>query len=64
MFGNCQTEDELNLAYLEALIALNNGIDLDDVLELDRRLKAQYPLQYNAINTQYDNRRDELLADF
>ncbi len=64
MFGNCQTEDELNLAYLEALIALNNGIDLDDVLELDRRLKAQYPLQYNAINTQYDHRRDELLADF
>ena len=60
MFNNCQTEADLNLAYLEALIALNDGTDVDDSVELDRILKAKCPQPYVAINAQYDARRDEM----
>jgi hypothetical protein len=60
MFDDCQTEDDLNLAYLEALIALNDGFDVDDSVELDRILKAKCPPPYVAINAQYDARRDEM----
>jgi hypothetical protein len=60
MFTSCQTEDDLNLAYLEVLIALNDGVDVDDSVELDRILKAKCPQQYAAVNAQYDNRRDEM----
>jgi hypothetical protein len=60
MFDDCQTEDDLNLAYLEALIALNDSVDVDDSVELHKILKAKCPHQYADINAQYDARRDEM----
>ncbi len=60
MFDDCQTEADLNLSYLKSLIALNDGFDVDDLVELDRILKAKCPQPYAAINAQYDARRDEM----
>jgi hypothetical protein len=57
MFDDCQTEDNLNLAYLEAL---NDVIDVDDSLELDTILKNKGSAQYANVNRQYEKRRDEL----
>lgn len=60
MFNDCENKDDLNLSYLEALIALKDGVDVDDSLELDRILKSKCPAQYAAVNVQYDKRHDEL----
>ena len=58
MFNHCLTTDDLELALFEAMVALNNGVEMDDSVEFDDHLAANFPEGHKAICDAYREQSD------